>query len=127
MREDPIVSVRYMISDVASAVAFYTHHCGFKVGVNSPAFAEVTRGNLRLLLSGPQSSAGRPMPDGAQPAPGGWNRIHFVVDDIAAEVERLRAAGVRFRNDIISGPGGQQIVLEDPSGNPVELFQPAAR
>jgi catechol 2,3-dioxygenase-like lactoylglutathione lyase family enzyme len=127
MREDPIVSVRYMISDVASAVEFYTDHFGFKVGVNSPAFAEVTRGNLRLLLSGPQSSAGRPMPDGAQPAPGGWNRIHFVVDDIAAEVERLRAAGVRFRNDIISGPGGQQIVLEDPSGNPVELFQPAAR
>jgi catechol 2,3-dioxygenase-like lactoylglutathione lyase family enzyme len=116
-----------MIRDVASAVAFYTDHFGFKVGVNSPAFAEVTRGNLRLLLSGPQSSAGRPMPDGAQPAPGGWNRIHFVVDDIAAEVERLRAAGVRFRNDIISGPGGQQIVLEDPSGNPVELFQPAAR
>jgi catechol 2,3-dioxygenase-like lactoylglutathione lyase family enzyme len=126
MREDPIVSVRYMISDVASAVEFYTDHFGFKVGVNSPAFAEVTRGNLRLLLSGPQSSAGRPMPDGAQPAPGGWNRIHFVVDDIAAEVERLRAAGVRFRNDIISGPGGRQILLEDPAGNPIELFQPRA-
>lgn len=127
MREDPIVSIRYMVSDVPGAVDFYTRHFGFTVGVNSPAFADATRGNLRLLLSGPQSSAGRPMPDGAQPSPGGWNRIHFIVDDIAAEVERLRAAGVRFRNDIISGPGGQQIVLDDPSGNPIELFQPAVR
>ncbi|HZP58285.1 MAG TPA: VOC family protein [Dehalococcoidia bacterium] len=121
------VSVRYMVDDVPRAVDFYTRHFGFTVGVNSPAFADVYRGNLRLLLSGPQSSAGRPMPDGARPAPGGWNRIHFVVDDIAAEVARLRGEGVRFRNDIISGPGGQQILLEDPAGNPVELFQPAAR
>lgn len=127
MREDPIVSIRYMVSDVPGAVDFYTRHFGFTVGINSPAFADATRGNLRLLLSGPQSSAGRPMPDGAQPSPGGWNRIHFIVDDIASEVERLRAAGVRFRNDIISGPGGQQIVLDDPSGNPIELFQPAVR
>jgi predicted enzyme related to lactoylglutathione lyase len=91
----------------------------------APAFAEVIRGRLRLLLAGPKSSAGRPMPDGRKPAPGGWNRIHFVVDDIAAEVERLRSAGLSFRNDIISGPGGQQILLDDPSGNPIELFQPA--
>jgi catechol 2,3-dioxygenase-like lactoylglutathione lyase family enzyme len=90
-----------------------------------PAFADVIRGNLRLLLAGPSSSAGRPMPDGRRPESGGWNRIHLVVDDIGAEVDRLRAAGVRFRNDIVTGPGGRQILLEDPSGNPVELFQPA--
>jgi catechol 2,3-dioxygenase-like lactoylglutathione lyase family enzyme len=126
MPEDT-VSVRYMVNDVPGAVDFYTRHFGFTIGTNYPAFADVFRGNLRLLLSGPQSSAARPMPDGAQPAPGGWNRIHFIVDDIAAEVARLRAEGVRFRNDIISGPGGQQILLDDPSGNPIELFQPAAR
>jgi catechol 2,3-dioxygenase-like lactoylglutathione lyase family enzyme len=121
------VSVRYMVDDVDEALDFYTHQFGFEAGHNaSPAFAEVTRGNLRLLLAGPKSSAGRPMPDGRQPAPGGWNRIHFVVDDIAAEVERLRGNGVGFRNEIISGPGGQQILLEDPSGNPIELFQPAS-
>ena len=91
----------------------------------APAFADVVRGNLRLLLSGPKSSAGRPMPDGRRPEPGGWNRIHFIVDDIAAEVERLRGAGLTFRNEIISGPGGQQILLDDPAGNPIELFQPA--
>ena len=83
------------------------------------------RGNLRLLLAGPKSSAGRPMPDGRLPEPGGWNRIHFVVDDIGAEVDRLRAAGLSFRNEILSGPGGRQILLDDPSGNPIELFQPA--
>jgi catechol 2,3-dioxygenase-like lactoylglutathione lyase family enzyme len=83
------------------------------------------RGNLRLLLSGPTSSAGRSMPDGRTPEPGGWNRIHLIVEDIGAEVERLRAAGLTFRNDIVSGPGGQQILVEDPSGNPIELFQPA--
>jgi predicted enzyme related to lactoylglutathione lyase len=100
---------------------------GFEPGHDaSPAFAEVIRGHLRLLLAGPKSSAGRAMPDGRQPGPGGWNRIHFVVEDIAAEVERLRAAGVSFRNEIISGPGGQQILLDDPSGNPIELFQPAS-
>jgi len=93
----------------------------------SPAFADVSRGSLRLLLSGPQSSAGRPMPDGRKPGPGGWNRIHFIVDDIDAEVARLSEAGTTFRNDIVSGPGGKQILLEDPSGNVVELFQPAAR
>jgi catechol 2,3-dioxygenase-like lactoylglutathione lyase family enzyme len=124
---DEKVSVRYMVDDVDQAVAFYTSEFGFEPGLNaSPAFADVTRGNLRLLLAGPKSSAGRPMPDGRKPGPGGWNRLHFVVDDIAAEVERLRADGVSFRNEIVSGPGGQQILLEDPSGNPIELFQPAS-
>ena len=124
---DELVNVRYMVDDVESAVDFYTTHFGFTVRSNAaPAFADVVRGNLRLLLSGPKSSAGRPMPDGRTPAPGGWNRIHFIVDDIAAEIERLRSAGVRFRNDVVSGPGGRQILAEDPSGNVVELFQPAA-
>jgi predicted enzyme related to lactoylglutathione lyase len=86
----------------------------------------VIRGRLRLLLAGPESSAGRPMLDGRKPAPGGWNRIHFIVDDIAAEVERLRASGLKFRNPVVTGPGGRQVLLEDPSGNPIELFQPAA-
>ena len=90
----------------------------------APAFADVIRGNLRLLLSGPTSSAGRPMPDGRQPEPGGWNRIHLIVDDIDAEVASLRKAGVPFRNEIISGPGGKQILAEDPAGNAIELFQP---
>ena len=121
-----MVSVRYMVDDVQAAIDFYTTHFGFTVrSATVPAFADVTRGHLRLLLSGPASSAGRPMPDGRTPAPGGWNRIHFIVDDLAAEVARLRTAGVRFRNDIVTGPGGRQIVLEDPAGNPVELFQPA--
>ena len=125
---DDMVHVRYMVDDVDSAVDFYTRHFGFTVGTNaSPAFADVTRGHLRVLLSGPTSSAGRAMPDGDIPQPGGWNRIHFVVDDIEAEVQRLLTAGVHFRNDIISGPGGRQVLLEDPAGNPIELFQPAGR
>jgi catechol 2,3-dioxygenase-like lactoylglutathione lyase family enzyme len=115
-----------MVDDVEDAVAFYTTHFGFSVNNDfAPAFADVVRGNLRLLLSGPESSAGRPMPDGRKPEPGGWNRIHFIVEDIAAEVERLRSAGVPFRNEIVSGPGGRQILIDDPSGNPIELFQPA--
>lgn len=123
---DDLVNVRYLVEDVEASIAFYTTHFGFTVLTSAaPAFADVVRGNLRLLLSGPRSSAGRPMPDGRQPAPGGWNRIHFIVDDIHAEVERLSAAGVTFRNEVIKGPGGQQIVLDDPSGNPIELFQPA--
>jgi catechol 2,3-dioxygenase-like lactoylglutathione lyase family enzyme len=123
---DELVHVRYMVDDVEASIAFYTTHFGFSVRTDfAPAFADVVRGNLRLLLSGPTSSAGRPMPDGRTPGPGGWNRIHFLVDDIAAEVERLRSAGVKFRNDIVTGPGGRQILLEDPSGNPIELFQPA--
>ena len=125
---DEFVSVRYMVDDVETAVAFYTTHFGFEVRTNAaPAFADVVRGHLRLLLSGPASSAGRPMPDGRTPEPGGWNRIHLIVDDLAGEVERLRAAGLAFRNDIVSGPGGQQILLDDPAGNPIELFQPASR
>ena len=121
------VTIRYMVDDVDEAVAFYTKHLGFTVlSSAAPAFADVTRGDLRLLLSGPASSAGRPMPDGTKPSPGGWNRIHFVVDDIAAEVNRLRGAGLHFRNDIVTGPGGKQILFDDPSGNPIELFQPAS-
>lgn len=122
-----LVSVRYLVDDVDRAIDFYTRHLGFEVTMSAaPAFASVVRGRLRLLLSGPRSSAGRPMPDGAVPGPGGWNRIHLVVDDLAAEVERLRGAGVPFRNDVVTGPGGQQILLVDPAGNVVELFQPAA-
>jgi catechol 2,3-dioxygenase-like lactoylglutathione lyase family enzyme len=120
------VNVRYMVDDVDSAVAWYTKHLGFSLISNaSPAFADVALGSLRLLLSGPKSSAGRPMPDGDRPGPGGWNRIHLIVNDLAAAVERLRAAGVEFRNDVVSGSGGSQILLKDPSGNLVELFQPA--
>ena len=122
------VNVRYMVDDVEAAIAFYTAHFGFTLGSNmAPAFADVVRGPLRILLSGPTSSAGRPLPDGRKPGPGGWNRIHFIVEDIGAEVARLRAAGVRFRSEIVTGPGGKQIVLDDPSGNPIELFQPARR
>lgn len=123
-----MVHVRYMVDDVEAAVAWYTTHLGFKLLSNqAPAFADVARGALRLLLSGPSSSAGRPMPDGERPKPGGWNRIHLVVEDLQAEVARLHAAGVRFRNDVVTGPGGSQILLIDPSGNFVELFQPARR
>jgi catechol 2,3-dioxygenase-like lactoylglutathione lyase family enzyme len=127
MPNDETVNVRYMVDDVDESVAFYTKHLGFELLTSaSPAFADVKRGSLRLLLAGPQSSAGRPMPDGRQPRPGGWNRIHFVVDDIDLEVARLRDGGATFRNDIVTGPGGKQILLEDPSGNVIELFQPAA-
>jgi catechol 2,3-dioxygenase-like lactoylglutathione lyase family enzyme len=119
------VNVRYMVDDVEAAVAFYTTHLGFTLNSDmAPAFADVTRGDLRLLLSGAASSAGRAMPDGRRPGPGGWNRFQLVVDDIASEVARLRAAGVKLRNEIIRGPGGSQILVEDPSGNVVELFQP---
>ena len=121
-----MVSVRYMVDDVEAAVGFYTKVLDFEVLNNfGPAFADVARGNLRLLLSGPASSAGRPMPDGVKPSPGGWNRIHLIVEDIDAEVARLRDGGAQFRNEILEGPGGKQILLQDPSGNVVELFQPA--
>jgi catechol 2,3-dioxygenase-like lactoylglutathione lyase family enzyme len=122
------VSVRYIVDDVEASMAFYTTHLGFSLLTSAlPAFADVARGDLRLLLSGPKSSAGRTLPDGRQPAPGGWNRIHLIVEDLASEVERLRSAGLSFRSDIVTGPGGSQIVLDDPSGNPVELFQPRLR
>ena len=121
-------SVRYLVHDVDAAVAFYVGQLGFVLLADArPAFAELVRGPLRLLLSGPASTAGRPMPDGRTPAPGGWNRIHLVVADLDAEVSRLRAAGLMFRNDIVTGPGGRQVLLQDPSGNVVELFQPAHR
>jgi catechol 2,3-dioxygenase-like lactoylglutathione lyase family enzyme len=120
------VNVRYMVHDVEAAVAWYTTHLGFTVlSKHAPAFADVARGSLRLLLSGATCSAGRPMADGERPRAGGWNRIHLIVDDLPAEVARLRAAGVKFRNDIVTGPGGSQVLLIDPSGNLVELFQPA--
>lgn len=123
---ETFVNVRYMVGDVAAALDFYTRHLGFTVQADMrPAFASVTRGPLRLLLSGPASSAGRPMPDGRRPEAGGWNRIQLVYADLAAEVTRLRAAGLSFRNEILKGPGGQQILLEDPAGNLIELFQPA--
>ena len=128
MPSDEFVNVRYMVNDVEESIAFYTSLLGFEVLTSAlPAFADVKRGNLRLLLAGPKSSAGRPMPDGATPGPGGWNRIHFIVDDLASEVGRLGDAGATFRNDIVEGPGGKQILLQDPSGNMVELFQPAGR
>jgi catechol 2,3-dioxygenase-like lactoylglutathione lyase family enzyme len=124
---DETVNVRYIVHDVDAARDFYTTHLGFSViSDRSPAFVDVRRGALRLLLSGPQSSGGRPLPDGRVPAPGGWNRIHLIVGDLEAEVARLEGAGLRFRSPIVRGPGGAQAVLDDPSGNPVELFQPAA-
>ena len=126
MSNNEVVSVRYMVDDVDAAVTFYTKMLGFDLTFSAgPPFAEVRRGNLRLLLAGPQSSAGQPMSDGEKPGPGGWNRIHFIVDDIDAEVARLRDAGAHFRNDFVEGPGGKQILLVDPSGNIIELFQPA--
>ena len=124
MPDSEIVSVRYLVDDVAASVDFYRRHFGFTVAMSVPAFADVQRGNLRLLLSGPESSAGRPMTDGERPQPGGWNRIHFIVDDIGREVARLTDEGVRFRNEIVTGPGGAQVLAIDPSGNFVELFQP---
>jgi catechol 2,3-dioxygenase-like lactoylglutathione lyase family enzyme len=120
------VNVRYIVDDVTEAAQFYTDHLGFTVVTDAaPAFAAVHRGDLRLLLSGAASSGARAMPDGRTPAPGGWSRIQLVVEDLEAEVARLRAAGLTFWNDILSGVGGSQILLADPSGNPIELFQPA--
>jgi catechol 2,3-dioxygenase-like lactoylglutathione lyase family enzyme len=125
---DETVNVRYMVDDVAAAMDFYISHFAFEERMSAlPAFADVIRGNLRLLLSGSTSSAGRAMADGAKPGPGGWNRIHFVVADLAGEMARLEAAGVTFRNEVVTGPGGSQVLVEDPSGNLVELFQPANR
>jgi catechol 2,3-dioxygenase-like lactoylglutathione lyase family enzyme len=121
-----IVSVRYMIDDVPAAITFYTTLLGFALEQDaSPAFAAVSRNGVRLLLSGEGSSGKRPLADGRRQQPGGWNRIHLQVTDLEAEVERLRAAGVPFRTpEIVTGPGGSQVVIDDPSGNPVEVFQP---
>lgn len=126
MGEDDVVSVRYLVDEVAPAVDFYVRHLGFNADLVSPAFAAVTRGNLRLLLSGPSSSAGRAMRDGERPRPGGWNRIHLVVEDVHREVDRLVQEGVVLRNEIVTGPGGAQALLVDLSGNLVELFEPAS-
>ena len=120
------VAVRYQVADVERAVAFYTRHLGFRLEQQAgPAFARVANGNLILWLSGPKSSGSRPMPDGRRQEAGGWNRIALEVTDLPSRVEALKAAGVRFRNDIETGPGGRQIQVEDPDGNPVELFEPA--
>jgi catechol 2,3-dioxygenase-like lactoylglutathione lyase family enzyme len=121
------VSVRYIVDDVDAAIDFYTGHLGFQVAMHpAPGFAALFRGELRLLLNatGGPGGATQPMPDGRKPEPGGWNRIQLQADDLDGEVETLRAAGLRFRNDIVSGMGGRQILLEDPSGNLVELFEP---
>lgn len=125
--EPATVNVRYIVDNVETAVDWYTKHLGFTLlSKQAPAFADVRLGALRLLLSGPLSSAGRPMADGERPGPGGWNRIHLIVDDLDAEVARLAAEGVSFRNEVVTGPGGAQALAIDPSGNLVELFQPAA-
>ena len=117
---------RYLVNDVEGAIAFYTEQLGFSLDRKmGPAFALVSRGDLTLWLSGPQSSAARPMPDGRRPEPGGWNRIVLVVENIEAKTEELKRAGVSFRNEVVTGPGGKQILLEDPAGNVVELFEPA--
>ena len=124
--EQALVTVRYMVSDVQASIDWYTAHVGFTAETTQlPAFANVRRGGLRIFLSGPASAAGRPMPDGAQPGPGGWNRVQLVVEDIAADVARLRGAGVQFRGDVVKGPAGSLVLLVDPSGNLVELFEPA--
>lgn len=123
-----VVRVRYMVSELDPAVEFYTKYLGFQVQQEArPHFAMLSRGNLQLVLSTPfgPGGAAKPMPDGRKPEPGGWNRIIINVDDLQAEVDRLRKARLHFRNDIVTGPGGSEILLDDPSGNPVELFQPA--
>jgi len=124
------VSVRYIVDDVDAAIAFYSEHLGFRVDMHpGPGFAMLSRGDLRLLLNTPGGPGGasQPMPDGRRPAPGGWNRFQLEVEDLSREVEKLRSAGVRFRDDIVSGIGGKQILLDDPAGNPVELFEPPGK
>jgi catechol 2,3-dioxygenase-like lactoylglutathione lyase family enzyme len=125
-----MVSVRYIVNDVDAAIAFYTEHLGFQVDLHpGPGFAMLSRGGLRLLLNTPGGGggAGQSMPDGRRPEPGGWNRIQVEVDDLAGLVDTLRKGGAHFRNDIVIGNGGKQILLDDPSGNPVELFEPPKR
>jgi catechol 2,3-dioxygenase-like lactoylglutathione lyase family enzyme len=121
------VSVRYIVDDVDAAIAFYTELLGFNVVLHpAPGFASLARGNLRLMLNTPTGGGGaaQPMPDGRKPEPGGWNRFQLQLTDLAGEVERLRNAGAHFRNDIVIGNGGKQILLDDPAGNPIELFEP---
>ncbi len=121
-----MAAIRYFVKDVDRSIAFYTEHLGFKITHRAaPAFASVSRGDLTLWLSGPQSSGARPMPDGRRPEPGGWNRLVLEVKDLPARVDELRQRGHGFRNDIVVGPGGKQVLLDDPDGNPVELFEPA--
>jgi catechol 2,3-dioxygenase-like lactoylglutathione lyase family enzyme len=126
METNDKVNLRYMVKDVEASIQFYTQHLGFTLLNNfAPAFADMVKGNLRLLLSGSTSSAGRNMPDGVTPTPGGWNRFQVIVSDIDAEVVKLKGEGLKFRNEIVKGPGGSQILLIDPSGNLVEIFEPA--
>jgi len=121
-----VATIRYLVHDVDAAIGFYVDRLGFTLAEQmGPAFAIVTRGDLSLWLSGASSSAARPMPDGRQPEPGGWNRLVIEVETIDDVIEELRASGAIFRNDVVTGPGGKQILVEDPSGNPVEIFQPA--
>ena len=120
--------VRYQVKDVRRSVEFYTKHLGFKLDLqNLPAFGQVSVGNLKLILSGPGASGSRQMPDGKHQEPGGWNRIILQVDDLPARIETMKKAGLKFRNEMESGPGGKQIQIEDPDGNPIELFEPAQR
>ena len=120
--------VRYQVKDVARAIDFYTNHLGFKLDAQHlPAFGQVSLGDLKLVLSGPGASGSRKMPDGQAQQPGGWNRIMLKVDDLAARIEELEKQGLRFRNEMESGPGGKQIQLEDPDGNPLELFEPGGK
>jgi catechol 2,3-dioxygenase-like lactoylglutathione lyase family enzyme len=121
-----MATIRYLVHDVESSIEFYTKHLGFSlVQKMGPAFAVIEKGDLQIWLSGPQASAARPMPDGRMPQPGGWNRFVIEVEDIESLVATLKADGMTFRNEIISGPGGKQILMEDLSGNPIEIFQPA--
>ena len=121
-----MATIRYLVGDVERSVAFYTTNLGFRLDQNmAPAFARVSQGDLTLWLAGPQSSAARPMPDGRHPEPGGWNRIVIELEDIETRVEEMKSAGLRFRNEVVKGPGGKQILLEDPDGNVVELFEAA--
>ena len=121
-----MAAIRYLVNDVVAAIAFYTDRLGFTLEQQmGPAFAIVTRADLSLWLAGPKSSAARAMPDGRKPGPGGWNRLVLQVEDLETVAAELKASGVRFRNEVVTGPGGKQILLEDPDGNPLELFQPA--
>ncbi len=121
-----MVAIRYLVRDVNRSVNFYTERLGFELNQDMrPAFASVARGSAELWLSGPKSSAARPMPDGRKPGPGGWNRLVLEVEDLTVLVHDLRSKGLEFRNDIVVGPGGKQVLLDDPDGNPIELFEPA--